>query len=84
MARVRFKNKDKAILCGVIALEIYMIVSGANNLYWFITGNSPFNLLWTILSGVTFIFCMFYLVTVLAIYRDKQRVMKSFQKLASH
>ena len=80
MAKITIRNKDKMILCGVIALEIFLIANGANNLYWFIAYHTPINLLWAILSGVGFMFFMFYLVAVIAIYRGKQKVIRSLQQ----
>ena len=80
MAKMTTKNKDKEILCGVIAFEIFLTANGANNLYWFIVCHTPLNLLWAILSGVGFMFFMVYLVAVLAIYRGKQKVIRSLQQ----
>jgi hypothetical protein len=81
MAKIIIRNKDKGILSVVLALESLLIVAGANNIYWYIVCQTPLNLIWAILCVIGFMFFMFYLVAVVAIYRGKQKVMRSLNNL---
>jgi hypothetical protein len=77
------KNKDRIAVIGLLALEAFFVFGATSNFYRYIVLKIDIDIYLAIISTIGMSILLAFLIVIIIGYRDKRKVLKSFQKRKS-